>query len=156
MPVTAMIALARESDAQWVAMHSLSVPASRDIEIPPECDAVDEVSSWLEKRLETWAASDLDLRRIIFDPGVGFGKSSLQTLDLLRNVDRFARYGLRILVGHSRKSFMNRFVDASPGERDLETIGASLKLCEQGVDILRVHDVPSHARAYLGWAHVAK
>ena len=40
--------------------------------------------------------------------------------------------------------------------RDLETVGASLKLCEQGVDILRVHDVPSHARAYLGWAHVAK
>jgi dihydropteroate synthase len=40
-------------------------------------------------------------------------------------------------------------------ERDLATVGASLRLCEQGVDVLRVHNVPLHAAAYRGWAHLA-
>lgn len=152
----AMMAIARESEAHWVAMHSLSIPASREITIAPDRDAVEEVSGWLRGRLDAWDACNLDLRRIIFDPGIGFGKTSLQSLELLRNVDRFAAFGLRLLIGHSRKSFMERIVHAPPAGRDLETIGASLKLCEQGADILRVHDVPSHARAYMGWAHVGK
>ena len=89
----------------------------------------------------------------MFDPGIGFGKDPLQSLELLRVAGTFRRHGLRVLVGHSRKSFFSKLTDAPPGDRDLATLGASLALCAQGVDILRVHDVPLHAEAYRGWSH---
>ena len=73
---------------------------------------------------------------------------------MLRNVERFHRFGLRLLVGHSRKSFMHQVAAADREDRDLFTVGVSLNLCRAGVDILRVHNVAAHAAAYRGWAHV--
>ena len=97
------------------------------------------------------------LGRIIFDPGIGFGKNRLQSLRLLRRAGEFRSRGLRVLVGHSRKSFMKTFSGASADEtgNDLVTLGASLNLCAQGVDVIRVHDVPLHTTAWRGWSHLA-
>jgi dihydropteroate synthase len=136
-------------------MHNLGVPADKTRVLPADQDPTDAVERWLDERLVEWARAGLDLGRIVFDPGVGFGKNALQSLRLLRNVQRFHRYGLRLLVGHSRKSFMHHVTTASREERDLFTVGASLGLCAQGVDILRVHNVAAHAAAYRGWSHVA-
>ena len=150
----AMIELAASSSADWVAMHNLGVPADKSRVLPVDRDPTDAVEQWLEDRLVEWARAGLDLSRVVFDPGVGFGKNALQSLRLLREVNRFHRYGLRLLVGHSRKSFMHHVAAADRGERDLFTVGASLKLCTAGVEILRVHDVTAHAATYRGWAHV--
>lgn len=149
----AMIELATESRANWVAMHSLSVPVDKSQTLPPGASAFAAVSTWLQGQLERWAKAGVDLDRVIFDPGIGFGKDPLQSLELLRHAGRFRQHGLRVLVGHSRKSFLSKFTDAAPGNRDLATLGASLALCAQGVDILRVHDVGLHAQAYCGWSH---
>jgi 2-amino-4-hydroxy-6-hydroxymethyldihydropteridine diphosphokinase/dihydropteroate synthase len=150
----AMICLARDSGKEWVAMHHLTIPAERGVILSEDCDPCQEVEAWLERQLERWERAGLDLGRVIFDPGIGFGKNSLQSLEILRHVSRFRRHGLRVLAGHSRKSFMKDFSALVPAERDMDTIGASLSLCRKGVDILRIHDVPRHARAYLAWAHV--
>jgi 2-amino-4-hydroxy-6-hydroxymethyldihydropteridine diphosphokinase/dihydropteroate synthase len=149
-----MIELAAGSRADWIAMHNLGLPADRARTLPVDRDPVAEVARWLEQRLEEWQRAGLDLGRIVFDPGIGFGKNPLQSLRLLRGIERFERYGLRILVGHSRKSFMHGLT-ADPAGRDLFTIGASLRLCARGVEILRVHDIAAHAAAYRGWAHVS-
>lgn len=150
----AMIELACDGHTDWIAMHSLSVPVDKNVTLPSGQSAVVAVSSWLESRLEHWADAGLDLNRVIFDPGIGFGKDPLQSLELLRCAGSFRRYGLRVLVGHSRKSFFNRLTTAPARDRDLATLGASFALCAQGVNILRVHDVPLHAEAYRGWSHV--
>jgi 2-amino-4-hydroxy-6-hydroxymethyldihydropteridine diphosphokinase/dihydropteroate synthase len=150
----AMIELAAKSGCDWIAMHNLGVPADRARTLPADQNPVTIVERWLEERLAEWQRAGLDPARIVFDPGVGFGKNSLQSLRILRDVRRFHRFGLRVLVGHSRKSFMHNVAAAERGDRDLFTVGASLKLCEAGVDILRVHDVAAHAAAYRGWAHV--
>jgi len=123
--------------------------------LPADQDPTDAVEQWLEERLVEWTRAGLDMNRVVFDPGVGFGKNALQSLRLLRSMDRFQRYGLRLLVGHSRKSFMHHVTPASRDERDLFTVGASLNLCAQRVDVLRVHNVAAHTAAYRGWAHVA-
>ena len=149
-----MVALARGSARDWVAMHHVTIPADWEITLPDEEDPFDAVDSWLLERMETWDAAGLDLERIVFDPGIGFGKNRLQSLRLLRRAGEFRRHGLRILVGHSRKSFMKSFVGEDVSVRDLATIGASLHLCAQGVDIIRVHDVPRHIAAYRGWSHL--
>ncbi len=151
----AMIELAAAGTADWIAMHNLGVPADKAHVLPVDEDPTDAVERWLDERLRAWERAGLDPNRLVFDPGVGFGKNALQSLRLLRNIRRFHAYGLRLLVGHSRKSFMHHVAAADRNERDLFTVGASLKLCAQGVDILRVHDVAAHAAAYRGWAHVA-
>ncbi len=148
-----MIDLAGTTGKDWVAMHNLGVPADPARTLPTDEDPCEAVERWLEARLEQWQHAGLDLDRIIFDPGIGFGKTSLQSLKLLRDAARFRRFGLRCLIGHSRKSFL-RGLAADPAERDLATIGASLNLCGQGVDVIRVHDVPAHVAAYRGWAHL--
>jgi 2-amino-4-hydroxy-6-hydroxymethyldihydropteridine diphosphokinase/dihydropteroate synthase len=149
----AMIELVGASGKEWIAMHNVSVPADPKKTLPLDQDPRFEVERWLEERLAQWQRAGLDLERIVFDPGVGFGKNPLQSLRLLRDIGSFATHGLRLLVGHSRKSFMTSFA-GDHTDRDLATIGASLALCAQGVDILRVHNLPAHVAAYRGWAHV--
>jgi 2-amino-4-hydroxy-6-hydroxymethyldihydropteridine diphosphokinase / dihydropteroate synthase len=148
-----MLELAATSGRDWIAMHNLGLPADRARTLPVDRDPVVEVERWLEQRLDEWQRANLDLARVVFDPGIGFGKNPLQSLRLLRGIERFERYGLRILVGHSRKSFMHGLT-ANAADRDLFTIGASLELCARSVEILRVHDVAAHAAAYRGWAHL--
>jgi 2-amino-4-hydroxy-6-hydroxymethyldihydropteridine diphosphokinase/dihydropteroate synthase len=151
----AMLELAAASSAEWVAMHNLGLPADKARTLPVDRDPTELVERWLEQRLEEWQRAGLDSARVIFDPGIGFGKNALQSLRLLRNIERFHRFDLRLLVGHSRKSFMHHVATADRADRDRFTIGVSLKLCAAGVDILRVHDVPAHAAAYRGWAHAS-
>jgi 2-amino-4-hydroxy-6-hydroxymethyldihydropteridine diphosphokinase/dihydropteroate synthase len=151
----AMIELAAGSACDWIAMHNLGLPADRAQTLPADQDPVALLERWLEERLATWQRAALDTGRIVFDPGVGFGKNALQSLRLMRDVRRFHRFGLRVLVGHSRKSFMHAIAAAERRDRDLFTIGASLALCDAGVEILRVHDVAAHTAAYRGWSHTA-
>jgi dihydropteroate synthase len=134
-------------------MHNLGVPADKARVLPADQDPTAAVEQWLEQRIAEWERAGLDLARVVFDPGIGFGKNALQSLRLLRNIERFHRFGLRLLVGHSRKSFMQQAA-AHREDRDLFTIGVSLNLCRAGVDILRVHDVGAHMAAYRGWMHV--
>jgi 2-amino-4-hydroxy-6-hydroxymethyldihydropteridine diphosphokinase/dihydropteroate synthase len=149
-----MIELAGASGKDWIAMHHVSVPADRTKTLPVDRDPCELVDRWLDERFEEWQHAGLDPERIIFDPGIGFGKNPLQSLRLLRGIERFARHGLRCLVGHSRKSFMTAFAAEHNADKDLATVGASLALCGRGVEILRVHNVAAHATAYRGWAHL--
>ena len=75
-------------------------------------------------------------------------------MEIMSKCAELRESGLRLLIGHSRKSFMQGFTDKPAPERDLETLGMSLALCAQGVDIIRVHDAVSHVRAYRAWSHI--
>ena len=149
-----MIELAAESGADFVAMHSVTLPADPAQTLPSGCEPCAAVERWLDERMAVWDRAGIDCDRVIFDPGIGFGKDPLQSLKLLRDAGRFRQSGLRCLVGHSRKSFMKSFTPVDNRERDLATAGASLNLVAQGVDILRVHNVPLNVSAWLAWAHL--
>ncbi len=153
-----MIAVARASGCQVVAMHSMSAPVNAALNLPAavdDADATTQLRRWAEQKMEGWARAGLDLNRIILDPGIGFGKSATQALHLLAHCRDLRAVGLRLAVGHSRKSFMAAMSAARrPPQRDLETLGISLALCQQGVDIIRTHAPFMHQRAYLAWAHV--
>ena len=151
-----MMALARSCDKTFIAMHSVTVPVDSKISLDPAADACAVFENWIREGQELWDAHELDLHRIIVDPGIGFGKSSLQSLDLMRSTKRFRKLGHRLMVGHSRKRFLRSFSDHASAGLDIETIGASLQMCSQSVDILRVHAVEAHTRAYLSWAHLLK
>jgi 2-amino-4-hydroxy-6-hydroxymethyldihydropteridine diphosphokinase/dihydropteroate synthase len=140
-----MAPLIREAGCDYVLMHSLSVPADKNKTLPENRDAALEVRDWARKKIDT---SGLDPARIILDPGLGFGKTARQSLDLLRNFEIFRDLGVRLLCGHSRKSFITRWTSAPPPERDTESVAVSLRMAERGADILRVHAPEKHIRAW--------
>ena len=148
----AMIDLAGGSSADWIAMHQLSLPVDPNLTLAADRDPFKAVEEWLRESLERWDKAGLDLNRIIFDPGIGFGKTAHQSWELLRRASEFRRHGLRVLVGHSRKSFFRPYFGNDMQARDQATVGVSLDLCDQGVDIIRVHDVPLNMEAFRGWA----
>ena len=143
-----MLPLLRDSRCQYVLMHSLSVPADRARTIQPELDPVKEVLAWAERKIEDLTAAGVSLDRVLFDPGIGFGKTPAQSLALLRGIDRFNSLPVRLLAGHSRKSFMAAWGSQPVAERDGFSIGASLHLAARGVEVLRVHEAHLHATAY--------
>jgi len=143
-----MIGLAGETGADFIAMHQLSLPVDSSITLPASVNPYEAVEQWLLERIDVWGKAGLDLNRIIFDPGIGFGKTASQSLELVRRAGEFRQHGLRVLVGHSRKSFLRAAAGDDMADRDLATVDLSMDLCDQGVDILRVHDVPMNINAY--------
>ena len=84
--------------------------------------------------------------KIILDPGIGFGKTVSQNLELLDRLDRIKALGYPLLVGISRKSFIGYTLDLPPDERVEGTIAAAAVSIDRGADILRVHDVAVMSR----------
>lgn len=142
-----MINAVKDSNVRLVMMHSLTVPADKNITIAEDKDPVAEILSWTENKLQALTAQDIDKERIILDPGIGFGKTAKQSLEIMKRIDELKKSGLEILVGHSRKSFFNLITTKDFSERDVETIAASI-LIAPFVSYLRVHDVAGHKRAF--------
>lgn len=89
----------------------------------------------------------LGKNQIIFDPGIGFGKSVEENLEIIRNLSMLTCYGYPILLGASRKSVIGAVLDLPPQERLEGTLAVSTRAVEQGVNIIRVHDVKENVRA---------
>jgi len=149
-----MQALVREQEINVIAMHSLSIPVKPGEVLDTTRPVELQLLEWLHAQRTRWQNAGLDIGKIIFDPGVGFGKTALQNQDIIKKTASLRQHGFRLLVGHSRKSFMNGFANQVFADRDIETLGLSLAMCEQGMDIIRVHDPLSHIRAYRAWAQI--
>jgi 2-amino-4-hydroxy-6-hydroxymethyldihydropteridine diphosphokinase/dihydropteroate synthase len=131
-----------------VIMHELGLPADKRRVLPLEKNPLEAVYAWGEKTLAFLANAGIKRERIILDVGIGFGKNPQQSLALLRQIGAFKNLNTRIMVGHSRKSFLKQFTLKSPAERDVETLSISLYLAQQAVDYLRLHNVDMCARAF--------
>lgn len=142
----AMQEIIASTDKDCVVMHYVSIPASRDHVIPRDQDAVKLIYAWGEKHLEKLEKAGIARSRIIFDPGIGFGKMPENSFQLIKHISEFTKLGTRILVGHSRKSYLSLFTQHPPFERDIETLAVTLHLAKQPVDFLRVHNVEMCAR----------
>ncbi|WP_264731253.1 dihydropteroate synthase [Wolbachia endosymbiont (group A) of Sphaerophoria taeniata] len=134
-----------------VIMHSLSIPPHRDNIIPDDTDPIDIINNWAEKSISRLLTLGFDQSSIIIDPGIGFGKSLYQNIWLLRNIEALRSFGCKVLVGHSRKSFISSFSTEPVFNRDLETIALSSALHNK-VDFLRVHNVRDHMRFFVAQA----
>jgi dihydropteroate synthase len=105
-----------------------------------------EVTVSLEQSLELALKMNVPRENIILDPGLGFGKTWLQDLEIIRHLDVLKRLGYPILVGPSRKSFIKMVLDLPVAERVEGTAAAVAISIARGADIVRVHDVREMAR----------
>lgn len=131
--------LLTQSRCEYVLMHSLTIPADPKV-VMSSGDMVASLKQWFDEKLNELQSIGVSMDRIVFDPGIGFGKSAHQSIQIMKNIREFLDLPVRILIGHSRKSFLKTWTQAEAQNRDLETLGLALKLGDIGVDILRLHN----------------
>lgn len=132
-----------------VIMHSLTIPPQKEVRLSDDIDPVDSIKSWVETAINCLLECGFKQDDVIIDPGIGFGKSSYHNLLLLRKAGQIKRLGYKVLLGHSRKSYMSTFYHSAPHERDLETIAVSTHLMDNKIDYLRIHNVRDHQRFFV-------
>ena len=109
-------------------------------------DLMAEVTSSLKNSIEHALRLGVPRENIIIDPGIGFGKSWRQELEIIRRLDELRGLGRPILIGPSRKSFISMVLNLPPGERVEGTAAAIAIGIAKGADIVRVHDVQQMVR----------
>lgn len=134
------LSAAAELGVPVVLMHIQGEPSTMQ-DAPHYADVVADVHTFLAQRIFACEMSGIDKRRIVIDPGFGFGKSQQHNLALLANLDRFADLGVAVLAGLSRKRMIGD-VTGRPLEQRLHgSVAAALLAAERGAAIVRVHDV---------------
>jgi dihydropteroate synthase len=143
----AMAGVAADYGATVVVMHNR---ATKDDAI----DIADDMQRFFETSLAIAARAGIAPAKLILDPGIGFGKTARQQVAALAALPRLRGFGLPILVGLSRKSFLGRLTQAPVNERLTDTIAANLAAFSLGASIFRVHDVADHVAALAVFAAI--
>lgn len=129
-------------------MHSLVIPHKHDIILSHDKPPMTVIMDWAKKTKDHLLRLGFKDETIIIDPGIGFGKSAYQNIEILRNFEKLKTLDSPLLIGHSRKSYMETFSKEEAKNRDLETIGISSSL-EHRADFLRVHNIADHMRFFV-------
>jgi|SRR5690606_28730892 dihydropteroate synthase len=124
-------------------------------EAPHYDDLLAEVHRFLADRVLACEMAGIERRRIVIDPGYGFGKTTQHNLLLLRQQSRLLDLGLPLLAGLSRKRSLGEITGREVGERVFASVAAAVLAAEYGARILRVHDVAATVDALKVWAAVA-
>ena len=116
--------------------------------VPPYGNVVEEVRQFLVERAEACQAAGIARERIALDPGLGFGKSVQENVDLVAGTARLGDAGYPVLIGASRKSFIGRLTGIEePRRRDPASVWLAVEAARRGAAIVRVHDVAGTRQA---------
>jgi dihydropteroate synthase len=137
-----LVEVVAEHGAYLCLVHMQGEPRTMQLE-PRYDDVVSEVTSFLEERVAFAVAHGVREELICVDPGIGFGKTPDQNLDLVRNLDVVAGLGLPVLVGLSRKSTLGKVLGdpAATQGTIAASLGAAVAAFGRGAWMLRAHDV---------------
>ncbi len=139
-----MVELAAETGAPVVLMHMQGDP--RTMQAAPHYeDVVGDISLFFQERLREAKAAGVKTDRVILDPGLGFGKTFEHNIQILGRLREFRSFGSPILIGSSRKGFVNK-ISGSEGRLEGSLAAASAAILN-GANIVRVHDVKETVRA---------
>ncbi|MEN1927722.1 dihydropteroate synthase [Luteimonas sp. MJ250] len=138
-----------------VLMHMLGEPRSMQ-EAPEYDDVVAEVHRFLAERIFAAEMAGVPRKRIVADPGFGFGKTTAHNIALLARFERFVELGVPMLAGLSRKRSIGELTGRDePRQRVHGSVAAHLIAAQRGAMLLRVHDVAATVDALKVWAAVA-
>ena len=130
-------------DVPVILMHMKGTP--RDMQQNPVYEnVVDEILCFLEERINFCLQSGVKEERIIVDPGIGFGKGFAHNMEIFRRLSEFHSLGIPLMIGASRKSFINKIYPSNPEERLNGSLAISALAYQHKVSLVRVHDVKEH------------
>ena len=136
-------------------MHMQGEPRSMQ-DAPQYEDVVAEVHSFFTQRLFACEMAGISKKKLLIDPGFGFGKDLEHNLRLLRQLSRFAELGVPVLAGLSRKAMIGKITGRALEDRVVGSAAAALIAVQNGASIVRVHDVAATVDALAIWAAVAR
>jgi dihydropteroate synthase len=141
--------LQRDPDmARVAAAHGVPIVVMHNRERPdPALDVIADIEAFFRRSLEIAAKADVSREHIVLDPGIGFGKTPEQSIEAIARLAELKHFHLPILVGLSRKRFINSVSPSKPHERLGGSLAANLMAVRAGADILRVHDVADTLQA---------
>jgi dihydropteroate synthase len=142
----AMPEVARTYQAGVLLMHMQGTPATMQAN-PHYDEVVTEVAAFLEARLQACADVGIAGSQVVLDPGIGFGKTPEQSITAIARLAELESFGLPLLVGASRKRFIDRILPAPPDRRLGGSIAAHLVAVMGGAAIIRAHDVAETVQA---------
>ena len=145
----AMAPLVAERGVPVIVMHNREAA-------DPAIDIMADVTAFFSRSLEIAGKAGIPRERIVLDPGIGFGKTPEQSIVCLARLADLKRFGLPLLVGASRKRFINSVSPSAPDERIGGSISAHLAAVAKGAAILRVHDVAETVQALRVTAAIEK
>jgi len=135
-----MAEIVSENDMPVVIMHNRE---SAD----PEIDIMADVEEFFERSLAIAQRAGIARDCIVLDPGIGFGKTPEQSIVCIARLAEFKRFGLPLLVGASRKRFINAVTPSAPDERLGGSLASHLLAVKNGAAIIRAHDVAETVQA---------
>lgn len=142
----AMWRLVAETGAGYVAMHMQGLPQTMQSR-PTYDDVVAEVKEFFRDRMERLNAAGVAADQVVFDVGIGFGKSLEHNLQLLGALRSFTTLERPVLLGVSRKSFIGALTGANVAERLPGSLACACLAVAAGVQIIRTHDVAETVQA---------
>jgi dihydropteroate synthase len=141
-----MLRLVAESGAGYIAVHMQGNPQIMQVN-PHYEDVVAEVEEFFEDGFRGLRRCGIAEEQVIFDPGIGFGKTLEHNLQLLGNLKRFQTLGRPVLVGVSRKSFIGKLLSVEINERLPAGLACACLAVAEGAAMIRTHDVPETRQA---------
>ena len=136
----AMARVAAEHGAPVVVMHNREQP-------DPAIDILTDIEAFFMRSLDTALKAGIRRENIVLDPGIGFGKTPEQSIEVIARLAELKRFGLPILVGLSRKRFIDAVSPSKPDERIGGSLAGNVMAVVEGADIVRVHDVAETVQA---------
>ncbi|HHE38265.1 MAG TPA: dihydropteroate synthase [Candidatus Cloacimonetes bacterium] len=137
--------LQKYDDVPIILMHMQGNPETMQ-ENPFYKDTIEEILDFFKERINFCLSNGISRNRIIIDPGIGFGKRHEDNLIVLKKISEFHCFDVPVLLGASRKSFINRIYSSSPEDRLAGSLAASSLAFANKVDFVRVHDVKEQKR----------
>jgi dihydropteroate synthase len=141
--------LQRDPDmAGIVARHGVPIIIMHNrVAADPAIDILEDIDAFFERSLAIAAQAKIRRDTIVLDPGIGFGKTPEQSVTAIARLGRFKKFGLPLLVGASRKRFINMVSPAPPDRRLGGSIAAHVLAVANGATFIRAHDVAETVQA---------
>jgi dihydropteroate synthase len=141
--------LQRDSDlARVCAEHAVPVIIMHNREVAdPSIDIMADIADFFSRSLDIAARAGIARQNIVLDPGIGFGKTPEQSIAAIARLAELKAFGLPLLLGASRKRFIDRISPAPPDQRLGGSIAAHLLAVTAGAAIIRAHDVAETVQA---------
>jgi dihydropteroate synthase len=141
--------LQRDPDmAGVIAAHGAPVVVTHNREtVDPALDILADIEAFFSRSLDIAAGAGIARDRIVLDPGIGFGKTPEQSLAAIAGLVRLRAFGLPLLIGLSRKRFINAVVPSKPQDRLAGSLAGAVLAVLDGAAIVRVHDVAETVQA---------
>jgi dihydropteroate synthase len=136
-----MLSTVAQTGASVVLNHMRGTFGNMQNDFKPYANVVEEVKSELFAQVDKLLALGVEKSKICIDPGIGFGKTVQDNIDLMKATDVFAQTGYPVLIGTSRKSYIGKMSGLEKSDRLIPTVTAGIVAAIGGASVIRVHDV---------------